>query len=163
MEPTLASEGFHCACSGGNCLTLECQCFLRGRMCNPAICPCPDCKNNEEHTAERLTAIERILLQNSMAFTAEGTLTQEECASICNFAILTTSVNSEPFRVKPRETALSRILIPPVIKQAVKTIMSAANEELKVPTTGDFEERTENSVAGEFENVLSTLMSHIRQ
>jgi hypothetical protein len=132
-------------------------------MCEPGSCTCPNCANNEEHAAERLSVIENILLQNALAFTAEDTLTQEECASICNFAMLTSSVDSEPFRAEPRESAMSRILTPNVIKQAVKTVMSAANENLKTATHDTFEENTENSVAREFENVLNTIVSHIKE
>jgi hypothetical protein len=130
-------------------------------MCSAESCACPDCANNEAHAADRLVAIENILLQNSMAFTAEDTLTQEECASICNFAMLTSSVDSEPFRAEPRESPLSKVLTPSVIRQAVKTVMSAANEDLKTATPETFEERTENSVAREFENVLGTIVRHI--
>jgi hypothetical protein len=97
-----------------------------------------------------------------MAFTAEDTLTQAECASICNFAMLTSSVDSEPFRAEPRETPLSKLLTPSVIRQAVKTVMSAANEDLATSTPETFEERTENSVAQEFENVLQTIVSHLQ-
>jgi hypothetical protein len=132
-------------------------------MCEPGLCGCPNCANNEEHAAERLTAIETILLQDALAFTAEDTLTQEECASICNFAMLTSSVDSEPFRAEPRESALSKILTPGVIRQAVKTVMSAANEDLRTATHDTFEEHTENSVAREFENVLNTIVSHINK
>jgi hypothetical protein len=130
-------------------------------MCDAAACSCADCQNNEAHAAERLAAIERTLLQNPMAFTAEGTLTRDECAAIGNFVIVMSSVDNEPFRVEPRETALSRVMIPSVIKQAVKTVMSAANEELKTPNTENFEERTENSIAREFENVLKTILRHV--
>jgi hypothetical protein len=129
-------------------------------MCNAETCTCPECANNEAHASERLIAIENLLLQNSMAFTAEDTLTPEECASICNFAMLTSSVDSEPFRAQPRDSPLSKILTPSVIRQAIKTVMSAANEDLKTATAETFEERTENSVAREFENVLTTIVRH---
>jgi hypothetical protein len=77
--------------------------------------------------------------------------------------MLTSSVDSEPFRAEPRDSALSRILTPSVIRQAVKTVMSAANEDLKTATTETFEEHTENSVAREFENVLNTIVSHVKE
>jgi hypothetical protein len=98
-----------------------------------------------------------------MAFTAEDTLDQEECAAICNFAMLTTSVDQEPFHVEPRETPLSRLLTPIVIRQAVKTIMSAANEELRSDAANSFDERTENCLAQEFDNVLQTILVHVKQ
>jgi hypothetical protein len=132
-------------------------------MCESGSCQCPHCANNEDHAAERLAAIETILLQNSMAFTTEDTLSQEECASICNFAMLTSSVDSEPFKAEPRESPLARILTPSVIRQAVKTVMSAANEVLKTATPENFDEHTENSVAREFQNVLSTIVSHVKE
>jgi hypothetical protein len=108
-------------------------------------------------------AIEHLLLANPMAFTAEDTLDQEECAAICNFAMLTTSVDQEPFRVEPRETSLSKLLTPVVIRQAVKTVMSAANEELRGEAAESFDERTENCVAQEFDNVLQTILAHVKQ
>jgi hypothetical protein len=121
------------------------------------------CANNEGHASDRVVAIEHLLLANPMAFTAEDTLDQEECAAICNFAMLTTSVDQEPFRVEPRETSLSKLLTPVVIRQAVKTVMSAANEELKGDAAQSFDERTENCVAQEFDNVLQTILAHVKQ
>lgn len=110
---------------------------------------------------ERLRAIEKLLLQNPMTFTAEDTLNQEEFASICNFAMLTTSVDDTPFKAEHRETTVSRSLSDKVIKQAIRTVMSAANEDLKSATPDNFEEKTENSVAKEFGNVLQTIMDYV--
>lgn len=159
--PDPSSEPRHCSCTSGNCLTLECECFKHGRFCDQP-CQNKDCRNNEQHAVERLSAIEEILLQNPLAFTPEDALNQEECASICNFAMLTTSVDNEPFRPEHRETPLSRCLTPQVIKQAVKTVMSAANEDLNRCTPENFEEKTENSVAQEFANVLQTIVGHVK-
>jgi hypothetical protein len=92
------------------------------------------------HASERLVEIEQLLLASPMAFTAEDTLDQEECAAICIFAMLTTSVDQEPFHVEPRETPLSRPLTPVVICQAVKTVMSAPNEELRGDAPDSFDE-----------------------
>jgi hypothetical protein len=97
-----------------------------------------------------------------MAFTAVDTLTPAECASIRNCAILTGSADGEVFHAEPRETPLSRLLKPSVITQAVKTVMSAANEELATATPDNFEERTENGVAQEFQNVLQTIATHLQ-
>lgn len=159
--PDSGSEPPHCSCTSGDCLTLECSCFKHGKFCEHN-CQNKDCRNNEQNAVERLAVIEKILLQNPMAFTAEDTLNQEECASICNFAMLTKSVDHEPFRPEHRETPLSKCLTPQVIRQAVKTVMSAANEDLKRVTPETFEEKTENSVAQEFANVLQTIVSHVK-
>ena len=147
-----------CHCDS-DCLTLDCPCFRRGRYCD-SNCQCPKCKNNEQHARERLEAIEQILSKDPMAFTAEETLNQEECASICNFAMLTSSVDAQPFQVTPRDSNLSRLLTPEVINQAIRTVMSAANDDLKSATSENFEERAENSVSKEFENVLQTIVNH---
>lgn len=149
-----------CNCES-NCLTLNCPCFRRGRYCDHS-CNCKKCKNNEEHAEERLEAIEQILSRDPMAFTAEETLNQEECASICNFAMLTSSVDAEPFKVVQRESPLSRLLTPDVINQAIRTVMSAANDDLKSATLENFEEHAENSVSKEFENVLITIVNHVK-
>jgi hypothetical protein len=98
-----------------------------------------------------------------MAFTAEDTLSQDECAAICNFAMLTSSIDSEPFKAEPRESALSQLLTPTVIRQAIKTVMSAANEDLEAATPETFDERTENNIAREFENVMRTITSHLKE
>lgn len=149
-----------CNCES-NCLSLNCPCFRRGRYCDHT-CNCKTCKNNEEHAEERLEAIEQILSRDPMAFTAEETLNQEECASICNFAMLTSSVDAEPFKVVQRESPLSRLLTPDVINQAIRTVMSAANDDLKSATSENFEEHAENSVSKEFENVLTTIVNHVK-
>ncbi|OHT16317.1 hypothetical protein TRFO_41889 [Tritrichomonas foetus] len=149
-----------CNCDS-DCLHLNCPCFRRGRYCD-STCKCPNCKNNETHAAERLEAIEQILTKDPMAFTAEETLNQEECASICNFAMLTSSVDAEPFKVTPRDSPLSRLLHSDVINQAIRTVMSAANDDLKSATSENFEEHAENSVSKEFENVLQTIVNHVK-
>ncbi|KAK8886817.1 hypothetical protein M9Y10_037850 [Tritrichomonas musculus] len=149
-----------CSCES-NCLTLDCPCFRRGRYCDHT-CNCKKCKNNEEHAEERLEAIEQILSRDPMAFTAEETLNQEECQSICNFAMLTSSVDAEPFKVVQRDSPLSRLLTPDVINQAIRTVMSAANDDLKSATSENFEEHAENSVSKEFENVLITIVNHVK-
>jgi hypothetical protein len=97
-----------------------------------------------------------------MAFTSQDTLSQADCASIANCAILTGSVSNAPFHPAPRETPLSKLLSPPVITQAVKTVMSAANEDLLTATPETFEERTENSVAQELENILQTIVTRLQ-
>ena len=157
-------EDVHMCSCGGDCLTLGCPCFKRGRFCDKS-CKCPNCKNNESHSIERLEVIEQILTKDPMAFTAEETLNQEECASICNFAMLTSSVDATPFNVTPRDSSLSRLLTSDVINQAIRTVMSAANDkinELNNATPENFEELAENSVASEFENVLRTIVNHIK-
>ena len=97
-----------------------------------------------------------------MAFTGEETITNEERSAIYNFAMLTSSVDSEEIQVKTRETTLSRLLTQEVLNQSIRTIMSAANEDLKTATPETFEERAENSVSTEFENVLQIIASRIK-
>ena len=158
--PPKEEEQRVCNCES-DCLNLKCPCFRRGRYCDHS-CNCKKCKNNEEHAEERLEAIEKILSSDPMAFTAEETLNQEECASICNFAMLTSSVDAEPFKVVQRDSPLSRLLTPDVINQAIRTVMSAANDDLKSATSENFEEHAENSVSKEFENVLITIVNHVK-
>lgn len=158
--PIKEEETGMCHCES-DCLNLNCPCFRRGRYCDPN-CKCPKCKNNEEHARERLEAIEQILSKDPMAFTAEETLNQEECASICNFAMLTSSVDAQPFQVTPRESCLSKLLTSEVINQAIRTVMSAANDDLKSATSENFEEHAENSVSKEFENVLQAIVTHAK-
>lgn len=149
-----------CNCVSGDCLNLDCACFRFGRYCE-GRCANPSCRNNEANSVERLRVIEKLLLQNPMTFTAEDTLNQEEFASICNFAMLTTSVDDTPFKAEHRETAVSKSLSDKVVMQAIRTVMSAPNEDLKSAIPETFEERTENSVAKEFENVLQTIIDHV--
>jgi hypothetical protein len=126
-------------------------------MCEGKSCGCHNCSNTSDHAGERLLAIESILLHDAMVFTGEDTLTQEECLSICHFAMLATSVDSQPFSIQPRENALTKVFGPCVITQALKTVMSAADEELKKATRDTFDECTENSIARGFQHVLNTI------
>lgn len=91
-----------------------------------------------------------------MAFTTEDTLTSEEYSSISNFAMLTSSVDSEEFSVEQRETKLSKVLTQQVVKQAILTIISAGNEV--VVNQENLEEKVENQVNLEFENILKTIL-----
>ena len=104
-----------------------------------------------------------LLQKDPMAFTAENTLDQEEYTSIYNFAVLTASVDANPFEVEPREQQpITKLLSKKVVEQAVKTVMSAVSENLKGSTPENFEEMAENSVAKEFEIVLETIVTHFK-
>ena len=91
-----------------------------------------------------------------MAFTTEDTLTPEEFSSISNFAMLTSSVDSEEFSIEPRETKLSKVLTQQVVKQAILTIISAGNES--DVNQENLEEKVENQVNLEFEIILNTIL-----
>ena len=106
--------------------------------------------------------MEELLSANPMAFTADDTLNQDECAAIFNFAMLTSSVDSEKFKAKPRDPSVSRLLTPQIVHLAIQTVMSSVNEDLENTIKGNFEEKTENSIASEFNNVLNTLIQHFR-
>lgn len=149
-----------CGCTSGNCLTLDCNCFKHGRFCKE--CHNPNCENNEEHSEKRIAAMEEFLSSNPMAFTGEDTLNQDECAAIFNFAMLTASVDVEKFQAKPRDPSISRLLNPKIVHQAIQTVMSSVNEDLAQTDKGNFEEKTENNIASEFNNVLNTLIQHLR-
>ena len=149
-----------CDCRDGNCCSGTCPCFHKGSTCSK--CRCANCQNNSLSNPIRLAAIENIILRDPMAFTGEETITNEERSAIYNFAMLTSSVDSEEIQVKTRETTLSRLLTQEVLNQSIRTIMSAANEDLKTATPETFEERAENSVSTEFENVLQIIASRIK-
>ncbi|KAH0788515.1 CRC domain-containing protein TSO1-like isoform X1 [Histomonas meleagridis] len=157
----LAKEETKCSCTTGNCLTLDCPSFKRGKYCDSS-CTCQGCKNRAEFESERLAVIEKILVQNPLAFTGQDTLNQEEFDSIFNFAMLNASVDSEPFHSEPRETKLSKLLTTDVINQAIKTVMCAANDDIQNSTEENFEEHAENSVSKEFANVLQTIVNHLK-
>lgn len=148
------TKNIECNCNG-NCLTLNCPCFKQGCYCSKN-CKCKGCKNCEECSRERINAIEQILAQNPMAFTTEDTLTPEEFSSISNFAMLTSSVDSEEFSIEPRETKLSKVLTQQVVKQAILTIISAGNES--DVNQENLEEKVENQVNLEFEIILNTIL-----
>ncbi|KAH0785196.1 tesmin/TSO1-like CXC domain-containing protein [Histomonas meleagridis] len=153
------NETVGCNCTGGNCLMLGCPCFKRGGLCGKD-CKCTSCRNCEQYAVERMACIEQILSQTPGVFTTEESLTQEEYSSICNFAMLNSSVDSEQFQIEPRETKLSKVLVPEVINQAIRTIVSAGNEGQSNNADAEFEEKAENQIIQEFENVLQTILSH---
>ena len=79
------------------------------------------------------------------------------------FVVLTQSVDATPFEVEPRDQQqITKLLSRKVVVQAVKTVMSAASENLKGSTPENFEEMAENSVAKEFETVLETIVTHFK-
>ena len=147
-----------CSCTG-NCCDLSCPCFHHGGVCGPD-CKCQKCQNKSIWGEERLNAIEAILETNPTAFTATKDLNQEEHTLISNFSMLATSIDSEPFETKPRVSALSKLLVPDVTGQAIKTVISAATKNL-VTEGKNNEESTENCVSAEFENVLKTILNAI--
>ena len=156
-----SEQSSECNCTTGNCLSLDCKCFRHGKLCDHN-CKNPNCENNEAHAEKRLAVMEELLSSNPMAFTGEDTLSQDECAAICNFAMLTTSVDSTKFKAAPKESLVSKLLTPDIVHQAVKTVMSSVNEDLEKSSPETFEEKTENIIANEFNNVLLTLVQHLQ-
>ena len=147
-----------CSCKG-SCCQLGCPCFQHGGVCGPN-CQCHNCQNVSIWGEERLNAIEAILETNPTAFTATKDLNQEEHTLISNFSMLATSIDSEPFQTKSRNSALSKLLVPDVTNQAIKTVISAATKNL-ITEGKKNEESTENCVSLEFENVLKTILNAI--
>lgn len=157
LSSVKVEDPYECDCVSGNCLTLDCKCFKHGWLCKPT-CKNPNCQNNERNDEKRLSAMEELLSMNPMAFTGDDTLSQDECAAICNFAMLTTSVDSDKFKVGQKTGSASKLLTPDIVHQAIQTVMSSVNEDLEKSTPEGFEEKTENSIALEFNNVLNTLI-----
>lgn len=63
-----------CKCANTHCLKLYCECFRHGFFCDPNLCRCKDCFNNEAHNeprGARQTAINRILARRPDAFTVQ--------------------------------------------------------------------------------------------
>ena len=159
----MSGEAKTCNCTG-ECLSLTCPCFKRGRFCGPS-CECSACKNCQAHEGERLDVMVDILTKDPTAFTANDMIDPEEYVSISQFARLTTSVDATPFGVEPRDqqqNPVAKLLSKKVVVQAVRTVMSAACENLKGSTPDTFEEMAENSVAKEFEVVLDTIVTHFK-
>lgn len=155
-------EEILCHCNG-NCLNEQCPFFMKGKYCNKN-CKCPNCRNKPEFEAERSAAFIQILFKNPLAFTPEEPLTQDELTAISNFAMLTKSVNKDPFKLEPQETPLSKVISPKVLELSVVTIISAANEILDTSKNQKtFEEDVENSVASEFNNILKQIQDRINQ
>lgn len=151
-----------CNCTNG-CLSLDCPCFKRGGVCGPK-CHCANCKNKSGWDEERLNVIENILAQNSVAFTSTEQLNPEEHKLISNFAMLSSSIDSEPFHSKQRNLPLARLLTQDVTSQAIKTVISAASRQVKKQSgSGNIEEALENCVSSEFENVLKAILDAVEQ
>ncbi|EAY00253.1 hypothetical protein TVAG_449890 [Trichomonas vaginalis G3] len=152
-----------CCCCNGNCLSLDCPCFKRGGICGPN-CKCQNCKNKSGWDTERLNAIENMLSQNTVAFTSTDQLYPEEYNLISNFAMLSSSIDSEQFHSKQRDIPISRLLTQEVTQQAIKTVISAAHRQYnKQPAAENIEELLENCVSSEFENVLKAILSAVQQ
>lgn len=147
-----------CNCTDNKCLTMECACFSRGLLCK-SECKCSGCLNKSITSEERIEALEKILMENSTAFTQTDSINQEEKTAIANFPIIT--VDDEPFEKKEKSSSLSRLLAPEVIEQAIKTIISAATKDVNLSKENNLEEHITNCVLCEFENVLSTVYNAI--
>ena len=162
MESSQQKQPLCCSCEG-NCLCKECKCFMQGKYCGPD-CKCPNCHNKPEFEAERVEVIRKILEENPLAFTPDDSLNQDEFTGITNFAMLTNSVNTEPFNLQKQEKLISKFLIPRVLELSVVTILSAANEALdKSKDPKSFEEEVENSIASEFQDILKQVQNSIEQ
>ena len=151
-----------CEC-GGNCLNEKCPFFMHGKYCSPN-CKCKDCHNKPEFESERTNAFVEMLSKNPLAFTPEEPLSQDELTAIYNFAMLTKSVDTEPFKLQPDPKQISKVISPNVMELSVVTILSAANEILE--TNKDpkaFEEQVENAVASEFNNILEQIDHRVNQ
>ncbi|GMH93656.1 hypothetical protein TrVE_jg2049 [Triparma verrucosa] len=76
----LGQQNKQCNCKRSNCLKLYCECFAIGIYCNPAICNCVLCWNNEEGGSSRIKAVQSTLERNPHAFRAKltGSLSQSQ-------------------------------------------------------------------------------------
>ena len=155
----MEKQHFSCNCQG-NCCQLECPCFKRGGVCG-IDCKCINCENKSTTSLIRLESIEKILNKNPQAFTPLDGLNEDELSSITNFALISNSIDSEPFQIIPKITPLSKLLAPEVIDQAIKTVISAASQDLSNSNNTNYEENLENSVSFEFERVLNTVLEAV--
>jgi hypothetical protein len=159
------TEQNHSTCEG-NCLTINCPVFRKGQYCGPE-CHCPNCHNRPEYENERNEMFKKILLENPLAFTGEYPLSPEEFTSISNFAILTNSVDTEPFKLVEEEKPLSKVLVPKInslMELSIATIFSAANEALKnSKDKNTYEEEVENSIVSEFQNIIVQISNSVEQ
>jgi Tesmin/TSO1-like CXC domain, cysteine-rich domain len=60
-----------CKCTNTHCLKLYCECFQSGLFCDPRLCRCKLCHNNEENNqprGDRMIAIKKILARRPDAF-----------------------------------------------------------------------------------------------
>ncbi|EAX96753.1 hypothetical protein TVAG_288530 [Trichomonas vaginalis G3] len=159
----MSTEECGCSCCNGNCLLLDCPCFKRGGVCGPN-CKCQNCKNKSGWDEERLAVIENVLSQKSVAFTSTDQLNPDEYNLISNFAMLSSSIDSEQFHSKQRDLPLSRLLTQEVTQQAIKTVISAAHRQYtKQQGEPNIEESLENCVSSEYENVLKAILTAIEQ
>lgn len=162
MEQTEPKCASCCNCEG-NCLSTTCPCFLHSKYCCDG-CKCQKCRNKKEYEQERVASFEQHLLENPLAFTSDDSINQEEYTAISNFAMLTNSVDTEPFTLEKEEKPLAYVLTPKVLELSIATILSAANESLKTakdPNT--FEEAVENSVAAEFQDILQQIQNRLEK
>ena len=146
----------HCQCEG-DCLGVECHCFMQGKYCG-SDCNCPNCHNKPEFEHERVEAFRKILVENPRAFTSEESFSQEDFTAFSSFAMLTNSVDTQPFRLERDEKPISKVLTPKVLEMSIVTVLSAANEALfKVKDQKSFDEEVENLVASEFNDILQKI------
>ena len=80
---------------------------------------------------------------------------------ICNFVMLTSSIDSEPFSVQPQTSKISKFVKPTIIKQAMVTVLSSPNELLRSNNPKSFEENVENTIASEFLDVIEKIQEYI--
>lgn len=154
-------EIIKCTCGPEGCCHLGCPCFKKGGICSHN-CTCENCRNRSLTGQERIEAIEQCLAENSTCFTSSDALNQEEYSSISNFAMLSTSIDSEPFPTNAKTSPLK--ITQEITKLAVKTIICAATSKLRNKNsidTSNLEEYTENCIASEFEIVLSAVLKAV--
>jgi len=132
---------------------MQCECFSRGNYC-PSDCKCPDCHNNSRYDDERTKTIEKILLENPLAFTSKDSLNQEEYSAISKFARLTNSIDSEPFMLKESKRAPLPILKDKVLDLSFVTILSAAFDGANIHNEKTIDEEAELTMVTELERTL---------
>lgn len=72
-----------CNCKRSHCLKLYCECFASGIHCNPGICNCAQCRNNElGGSGYRTEAIKQTLERNPHAFRPRALAIAGAAASI---------------------------------------------------------------------------------
>ncbi|GMH64279.1 hypothetical protein TrLO_g14599 [Triparma laevis f. longispina] len=82
----LGQRNKQCNCKRSNCLKLYCECFAIGIYCNPSICNCVLCWNNEEGGNSRVKAVQSTLERNAHAFRAKLTGSASQSQTITNNA-----------------------------------------------------------------------------
>ena len=130
-----------CGCSG-ECLDRGCACYRVCKICS--VC-CANCRNR--YHEGRLNHVENDLHGDITYFTRGEDVTPAELECMQNFAVLTSSVDSEEFPITRRTTTLGALMTRTLMRTAVERLLDMPGD-LSLPEGDDtaYEEQ-ENFVA----------------